>query len=162
MAAGGGLGCKKKSANNFVSPENAFSINFPKEWNIQKDFMGTVVAATSPLTGPEDKIRENINIIVSDSQGTSDTKAYADASFEGSKPLLTDYQLFERGNTRHGDIHSEWAIFSHRLGEIQLKTMTHILLKNGKSYIITCSAAPESFDSYRPQFEEIVKTFKFE
>lgn len=162
LATGAGISCTKKSSNNFVSPENGFSINLPKDWEVKKGFMGTVVATMSPQMGPEDSFRENINIIVTDAEGAADLKAYADATFESSKSLLTDYQLFERGNTHHGDSHSEWAIFSHRQGDSTLKTMTHLLVNKGKTVIITSSGTPESFDAYRPQFEEIVKTFKFE
>lgn len=162
LAMGVGVGCKKKSANNFVSPENGFSINLPKDWEVKKDFMGTVVATMSPQTGAEDTFRENLNIIVTDAEGATDLKAYADATFDSTKTMLTDFQLSERGNTQQGNIHSEWAVFSHRQGDSTLKTMTHILLSKGKTYIVTSTGTPESFDTYRPQFDEIVKTFKFE
>jgi hypothetical protein len=48
------------------------------------------------------------------------------------------------------------------MGQINVKEMLYLAVKGNRSYAITCSATPDSFDAYKAQFERIVGTFRFE
>ena len=63
--------------------------------------------------------------------------------------------------TRETD-EAKWLIYSHRMGTVNLKVLQYIMVRNLRAYVITCSAAPDTFAQYQAKFKAIAQTFRFE
>jgi len=76
-------GCgKKKEPGRYYSNEKNFSIRFPDDWDIQENYMGTVVRAAAPLKDAASNFRNSINIVVEEIPENMDLDSYVDSGIE--------------------------------------------------------------------------------
>ena len=145
----------------FVDKLNGFSIELPAGWEQQKDQMGSAIMAISPMDGPKDTFRENINVVVEVLKEKLTTKDYFNASQEVIKKVFTDFKSEKSGQTKIDGHDFMWTIFSHRLGTVRARVLQYVVVNKDKAYVITCSSEPDKFNQYMPKFEASIKTFKF-
>jgi len=143
-----------------VFKDKTFAITLPKGWEQQKDVMGAVVVAISPQEGSKDTFRENINVVVENLTQQMTPKAYYEASFNILKKLFTDFKLEKKGTEKLAGKEFYWSVFGHKMGNIKAKVLQYMSVEGLKAYVITCSAAPEKFDKFKPVFEASVRSFK--
>ena len=145
----------------FVDKLNGFSIDLPVGWEQQKDQMGSAIMAISPMDGPKDSFRENINVVVESLKEKLTTKDYFQASQDVIKKVFTDFKSEKSGQTKIDGHDFMWTIFSHRLGTVRARVLQYVAVNKDKAYVITCSSEPDKFNQYMPKFEGSIKTFKF-
>jgi hypothetical protein len=152
----------------YLSKEKGFSIALPKGWEIKEKVMGSSVIAVIPsANNNSDQFRENINVVVEPLPQAMNTKTYFTESMKVLKKLFTDFKLEKSG---HGPLDRQvatndktdtyWSVFTHRMGKVRAKVMQYMMVKGNQAYVITCSAAPGTFDKLRPVFEASAKSFK--
>jgi len=148
--------------NRYTNKDKGFSITFPADWERKEGQMGTIVLALSPQEGPADQFRENVNVTIEDLPKTLSSDEYVEACLGTLRKVLTDLQEHENSAMNVADAPAKRLIFSHRMDAVKVKAMQCVLVKGTRGYVITCSAAPDQFDTYRPKFDEIVQSFRFE
>ena len=146
----------------YYKKQEGFSIRFPAEWEQKENVMGTVVIALSPAQGADDAFRENVNVTVETLQSPMDLEKYLELSMANLKDLLSAGQEPEVSDTTLGGEKAKRVVYQTTMGQINVKEMLYLAVKGNRSYAITCSATPDSFDAYKAQFERIVGTFRFE
>ena len=82
---------------NYHIPNYSVEFNYPKDWEIKENYMGTIAMIFSPQENIYDDFRENININVEDLTGMSITlEQYSNASILNLKKLITKFRVLER------------------------------------------------------------------
>jgi serine/threonine-protein kinase len=145
-----------------VSKDAGYSIQFPKEWEVMKGVMGTDVVALAPSKDPEDLFRENVNIIFANLDSPISRKDYYDYNLKSLSQLLTDFDLEENLDVQLDGMEAKKIVFTHTLGVVNAKVMQFLMIDGQKAYVLTFTADPLDFDKYRPKFEEIANSFKFQ
>jgi len=148
--------------DRYTNKEKGFSIKFPADWERKEGMMGTAVLALSPQEGTADQFRVNVNVTIEDLPKTLSLDEYVAAALGALRKVLTDLEEHENSAMNVAGTPAKRLIFSHRMGAIKVKAMQCVLVKGTRGYVITCSAAPDQFDNYRPKFDEIVQSFRFE
>src|SRR5688572_12714987 len=74
-----------------------FSIQYPSEWTLdQSGQMGTKYLFFSPLESPDDKFRENVNVMVQDITGYNlNLSGYAKLSEEQIRTMFVNAKIIE-------------------------------------------------------------------
>ena len=154
-------GCGKKShmaGNRYCNPANGFSIELPPEWERREGFMGSVVCATRPQDGAAGGFRENVNVVVEKLPGSTGLKQYHE---QGLKDLA-GFSVSESGDATPGGVPAKWVLYARRAGPLDLEVLVYFLVREGRGYVITCTATKDAMPQHRKRFEEIVGTFKAE
>ncbi|MCK4420547.1 hypothetical protein KAW48_02025 [candidate division WOR-3 bacterium] len=160
-------GCGTKSPpepGRYYNKGKGFSIKFPGEWEI-KEGPGQeepAVEATSPWENEADMFSEFIAIYVDELPGTTSLKDYFNELNFNTENDLAHYQEKERGNISIDNTDTKWIIFTYTLAEGAMQSISYLLIKDNKAYMISCNSEPEKFDMYRSKFKEAVQTFRFE
>lgn len=153
------------STSRFVDKGRGFSIALPSGWQQDKDALGTVVMALSQKEGKSDNFRENINVVVEALSGKMSSKEYFDASQAAIKKVFHDqsFRLEKAGKEKLANNEFYWSVYTHKTPAGSLaKVLQYVTVKDLRAYIITCSAAPDRFNKYRPTFDTSLKSFRFE
>lgn len=148
-------------SQNYVNKDKGYSIVFPKNWEMKEKFMGLDVFALSPLEGDKDAFRENVNIITEDLSNPMSLDEYYSMGLVNLKTLLADFKEIDSGTIDVNGIPMKWIVYDHRMGEVRARVLQFIAVKDRRAFVITFSAMPDDFAKYRPAFEQIGKTFKF-
>lgn len=138
-----------------------YSITAPDNW-IKKDTVmeGTkLTTITSPLEGPGDDFRENVNIITEAAKGYS-YKEYAAVNLKTIKRQMPDVNIISEEELKIGDEPAKAIVYSFQYGRYDLKNTAYFVARNDIGYVITCTAVIKKFDKFQTDFLTCVNSFK--
>lgn len=151
-----------------------YSIRYPANWDLeQKENTtgGTLLypfAILSPLESPEDKFRENINLVIENLKGrtiegvdggTITLDRYVELSAEQLKLQMKNYKLVENKKIENGRRKYYRSIFTWDYETFRLKVEQYYWVVNGKGYVLTFTSEQSKFAKFRGLGEKILNTF---
>jgi hypothetical protein len=125
-------------------------------------------AILSPLESPEDKFRENINLVIENLKGrtiegvdggTITLDRYVKFGIEQLKSQTRNYQLIESKKIENGRRKYYRSIFTFDSEAFRLKTEQYYWVVNGKGYVLTFASEQSKFAKFRGIGEKILNTF---
>jgi serine/threonine-protein kinase len=137
-----------------------FSVKYPADWEPKEGEYGTTFMALSPVENETDAFRENFNIVYNEYPTAYTLEDYFDASLEGLKKFLTDFQVLDKGKAVINNRESRWIMYLHRMGEIKVKVKQYFFVNGKRTYILTFSAEPNSYERFHGHFEAIAASFQ--
>jgi len=142
--------------------KHRFSILFPRSWQRENDYQGTVVLARSPLRGPEDKFQENINVVAVKLPQKISLEMYFEINeqeimriFPGAKFDISQSEIFA------GRFRGKQLAFSSKIDETSLRILTATWIRDEWAYAVTCTGRLEEFSRYQPTFKKIMESLRF-
>lgn len=141
-----------------------FTIQFPEKWEMRKGMAGMDVVGISPLDGPNDKFRENVNIASQFVDQPIDLKAFFDEGQKALSEQLPGFKLIGVGDLTVQGLPVKWIEFTQKSGNLEANVKQFYIIADGgkRAYIITGAAPPDSFDNFKPVMQKIVESFRFE
>ncbi|MGA2624668.1 MAG: DcrB-related protein [Bacteroidota bacterium] len=155
-------GCATKDPDRYYNDREGFSMKFPAAWEKKEGFLGTKIIAWVPRNGSADQFREDVNVTVDRLPKALTLDEYFQQSLINMKRVLTDFQDQEKGQGFIDDYDAKWMVYTHRLGGSTFKVLAYMIVKDDRGYVITCTALPDRFYTFRSQFEDIARSFQFE
>ncbi len=155
-------GCSSKQPDRYYNSKDDFSIKFPKGWENKEGFMRTDIISLSPKTNAKDQFRENVNVVVEQLPDGMNLSKYFDANLPKLSNVIQNFQEIDAGTAIINDNEAEWLIYTGNIGTSNLKSKQYYMVYNGKGYVITCTATPETYNNYKNIFDETVQSFQFE
>ena len=148
---------------HYTDTLNHFSIDYPANWNyeampVQK---GVVFSATK-IPVSKDSARDNINVSIIPTPTKTLEKTFADyLRYLGTMP---DYKVVETGDTTLNGTPFKWLL-AHAINMYDQKTTMRnynlVTIRNGKTFILTGTTFPHTYNEIRPLFDKIANSFKF-
>jgi len=139
-----------------------FSISYPESWQLDssKRFVSAIMFY-SPIEGPEDKFRENVNVMLQDLRGRN-------INLDEYKKI-TDDQISAMGEkagmirsvvekTANGSQYSTEYQMTVNGVEVHVKQVC--VIKEEVAYLATFTAKPDTFDRYLPIGTAMLQSFK--
>ena len=156
-------GCQKgqPEPGRYYSKSDGFSLVFPPGWARKENVMGTTVMAMRPEEAGEE-FRENVNVVVERLASPMDVGEYLSLSLANLSRLLAEGAELEVADAELGGAPAKRIIYETTLGQVRVKGLLVLAVKGQRGYAMTCSATPETFETFRPTFDEIAGTFRFE
>ncbi len=157
-------GCgKKKTVNNTTFAGKNYGMKFPDTWEINDSgAMGTDIVGLSPVEGPSDKFRENINVVLENVPTSLPEKDYLDLSLKNLTEGLGIKPGLKFTKTKVGSAEGYHLHYTAKIGEIEVDNDLYIVIKNGGSYIITCSNSKGKRDAFKSVMDSVIATFSVE
>lgn len=146
----------------FGSSDYPFSIEYPANWESQRDSFGAVIIVLSPLTDSDDQFAENVNVVVEDLGGADLTlDEYVDLAVAQLESFIPGFLISDEFAAEMGDQPSWFIVYTGVQDGDAYKWAQEIALFEGSAYIITYTGAPDGFDLYLPHALAIFESFEF-
>jgi hypothetical protein len=138
-----------------------YSIMAPAGWEKKDTTISDSPFTTikSPLEGDNDNFRENLTVTTENTQG-ADLTAYVDLSRANLLKQYPSAEILTDGETTINGVPAKWLVYSFNYSGYDLKNTVYIMVKNGMSYVVTCTALKNTFDKYQADFKTCVNSFK--
>lgn len=132
-----------------------YKLKYPETWELNTSgLQGTKFILFAHIEGAP--FRDNINLIVQDLPDEDFTlQKYVEISEGQVKQFITgsDIIFSETSNSRHK------MIYTGSLGQLKLKWQQYLWVKNNKAYVLTFTAAQDSYDKKVDMATEIMDSF---
>lgn len=149
----------KEDLNTYQCSKNRFSLGIPDSWSRSQGYMGTALIAMSKPEHKNDQFRENLCVVVEPLPQKMGLDSYYAENIENMKKLLTDLRIFKSGTSSLNGQKARWIVYSYRMGALRSKGKCYLMVKNGKGYALTFTAAPVQYERYSKFFDKIANTF---
>ncbi|NOT35865.1 MAG: hypothetical protein HOP11_00645 [Saprospiraceae bacterium] len=140
-----------------------YSIHYPSSWEFNKGgHMNTHFILMSPTESTEDKLSENVNLIVQDmgnqpitlSQYVGLSTAQVTAQLKDGTILLNERKSINDSEYHH-------LIYSGKMGDLHLVFNQHVRIKDNNVYVLTFTCEFAKMSQWQTIGEEVMKTFSF-
>lgn len=145
---------------SYIDEISKISIEYPLGWKYQASPVTSFILIR-PLEEEDQVFRENINLIINDSQDLK-LKEYVGAAKMQLKSQLPNYKVLSTEYIELGGKKYAQIIYQHDAQNLPLQVAYYILLHKGKSYNLTCSTTRDNFETYLPVFKKMVSSFTVE
>ena len=142
-----------------------FSLSFPSGWEFQEGpTEGPAVQGLKVLGIPEGSHRAAVNVTVESLHPPLDVRTYRRRGIVIHGGHLPEYVPIGEGIERFANVEAPWIHYTYVAGpkRKQFQAWQFYLIRGSRGYVITCTADPAAFERFRPDFEEIVRSFRFE
>jgi hypothetical protein len=145
-----------------VLNETSYSIQYPDSWEINKSGqMGSSFFIISKLTSPQDKFRENVNLMIESLQGQKINLDKYVAISEGQlKTVITNGNIIESKRVKSNGHEFHKIIFTGDQGVFKLRFTQYYWVLNGQAYVLTFTCERTQFDNYKLTGERILNSFR--
>jgi len=150
---------------NFTLYKNlvyGLQIGYPVNWEMQEDFLGSIVMFLSPLENDLDIFQENVNIITEDlPDGNITVDEYVDVSLAQIEALVLDFNLLEsKSLTLNGNPAYKIVYTGSGDGGEQIEWLQVLTIKDTTAYVITFTAEVGAYSNYESVIDEMINTFE--
>ena len=145
----------------YTNSEYGFSCDYPKDWDVEEDLAGVVVAFAGPLAGEYDYM-VNINIVTEELTSKMTVEDYGRMGELHLKKAWPDYVNVHEYTTTISGLPAIVRTVTATVTDFPLKDIQAFLIKDKVAYIITYDVTVDSHDEYADCFELVISTFKFE
>ena len=149
----------------YTNSEYGFSIEYPTDWDLEEDYMGTVVFFAGPLL--ENRYMVNVNVLIEEVPEEMTVRDCAKAFVLTAKKTYENFQKIEEYKTTTidgDDAIVDVITLTITEGEqvFALKDATAMIVRDKKAYGITYDVLENYHDEYLYSFNEAIRTFKFQ
>lgn len=143
----------------YVDDDKGFSIEFPAEWYVKKNFMQSEVWADSPPDA------NGLSLSIFISTEAVPPGVTLDTAFNFVvETIIGQYgkemSIGEKGATNINGLQFRWFIIEAAQGQTRIKTITYITVSSNWIYAISAGGEAGHFDSYKPVLDQIIRTFR--
>ena len=147
--------------STYSNEAEKIKFQYPSNWAIKENQMGSLVAFVSPRESESDSFMENVNLLLENTPPDTSLEKYNSYGLEMLKKVVTDFNIIESNDTTLGGLPASNMIYTGRMGEFNLKYFQVWTLKDGKAYVCTYTADQKSFDKYLPVAKNVIDSLKF-
>ena len=145
-----------------VLNETNYSIQYPDNWELNKSGqMGSSFFIFSKTTSPQDKFRENVNLIIQSLQGQKiDLDKYVEISEGQIKTMITNGNIIESKRLKINGHEFQKVRYTGDQGIFKLKFEQYYWVLNGQAYVLTFTCEKNQFETYKQTGEKILNSFR--
>jgi len=149
----------------YSNSEHGFSVGYPKDWDVQEEFMGTIVMFVGPV---EEETGGAINVNI----GAAESAEFPEVTLEEYVRLFKlriaeaaeNYEELDEYDAVVDDLAAIVWTWKEDLGGNTLTLMVTmaVFVKENVAYKVAYLSTSESHDDYLDRFELVLSTFKFD
>ena len=152
-------------ANAVDNQEHHFRLTYPAE--LKPMDLATprmFVKLGSQADGPNDIFRESLSVNI-EAKGLANVSL--EQAFKGMSGSMTKHgiKILESTDAKLGGLEAKRIVYTHSLklpgGQVQVKAVMYMLLKNGVSYSVDIRATDQTFETFLPIGQKVVDSFRW-
>lgn len=153
-----------KAFNTYVNEQHGISVGYPGDWKILDGFMSTVVSFLSPLTGPEDNLTENANILVESYEpGKAPTLRESTDRAMQQLEALEGFTIHNMNRSAIVDVYPAVSLTYSAGNSDQMLTFKQVwTMHKNALYVFTFAASPQTYREYVGAFEKMMATVELD
>ena len=155
-------GCTNKEPGRYYNDEKAFSIVVPDDWQQSEDFMGVDFMAMSPIKNVQDTFSENMNVITEDLGLEISLEDYYTMSIQNLDVIMDNYTITEEGAATIGGQPAKYLKYDYEVNGLKIDIVTYLTMNGKQAYVLNFGASPDTAEEFKPIFDEMVASFRFE
>jgi hypothetical protein len=139
-----------------------FALQYPSNWDVNTTGkMGTALLVLSPLENEADNFKENVNVLIQEQQGITNTlenyRKVTELQFadKANNCNVLESEIFTNNHSRFYK-----ALYTMKYGETMLKISAVCFIKNNKAYLATFTTTVDTYLQYKPIGDKILATFQ--
>jgi len=145
----------------YRNDNNKYSVSYPANW-LKKDVAKLDLFISPPLKKEEQSGPATVNFTSEEVPSDINLTEFYNESVKSLTNELKNVKIESTGDRILDGVKTRWIVYTHVLQSITYKVMQIFIINYSHLYLITASAPAEDFDLYRPEFESVISTFKFE
>jgi len=147
---------------SFFSRGGYFSISYPDNWELSTlQIPGIYFQAFSPKEGPNDRFRENVNVVIEDLNGRQvSEQQYVDATKKKLMLNVKEFYLIKAGETMIGSYKAYEILYTGKLNLYNFKFKAVIVIYEKKAFVLTYSSDLISYDKFYPETNKIMNSIR--
>lgn len=141
--------------------KDAFSIQYPETWELQiTEKQGSKFILYSEME-ENDSFRENINLLAQNVKGMNMTMdKFAKMSEDQIKTMVQGGEVLKSERVENGKYHQHLMIWKGTIRNINMMFKQYFYLKDDRTYILTYTALPETFEKFLKEGQPVLESFK--
>ena len=138
-----------------------YEIQYPLNWEIDKSGqMGMSFILLSVQTSPQDKFRENVNLLTQNLTGLNiDMDAFVKISEEQVRAMFRGGKIYESKRLKRNGKSFHKLLYSGSQGSFLFKIQQYYWVENEKAYVLTFTCEAAAFDAYIETGDKIMNSF---
>lgn len=147
---------------NYRNNTHKFSIRFPRGWERLENTPGVTVMFRTPLSGKNDKFRENVNVVANELPETIDLTTMFDLNKSAILKLLPGVKLdVKEGEIFAGRSKGKYLAFTNKAENLDIAVKTAVWVKDKRVYVVTATAQAKDLHKYASIFNNIMGSLRF-
>ncbi len=149
--------------------EHGFLVRYPQGWKAQEmkqenyGKLSSIILFLSPLEGEKDVSRENINLVVEELAPSPQTlEGYTAAAIALEQELFDEYTLTASHDLQIAGLSAHRITYTAAVNGGSTTAFEQIwFIRDGKAYVWSLAALPESYDRYAQTFRLMLDSLSF-
>lgn len=152
---------KQYRFREYRNERKGFSVKYPAAWAFEENKNGAAVIFFSPTETELDFFRENVNVVVQETQGEPKTlRQYSDLAIKQMELVFEkNFVLLESMPIRFAGREGYKIVFLGKGPDTELKYMCVWTLDGVKAYQLTYTALSSQYDRYVSKMKRMVRSF---
>jgi hypothetical protein len=146
----------------YENKQHGFSLTVPARWEVTEDTLMCAAMFRSPREGSSDKFCENVNVVIVPMLAGGDLAAHCGVELEALRTFFAGFALKERGRAPRGLPSARWLVYERDSEVGRLKHLVYFVPDGRRVFVMTATARPASFVTYRGTFESILQSFELD
>lgn len=152
-----GAGESPESATHLTLNTDYYSVEYPAGW--EKVEQGALISFRTSQSGPDDTFLDNVVVDLSQAQAGLTLDEHVEGAIEALPGAISDFNLLEVGFAKLSGIDARRLVYTGSSGSASLKFTQVIAISDGIMYVITYSAAEDSYSDYLGELYDILSSF---
>jgi len=145
-----------------VSVDN-YTITYPPTWTLDNsERMGMILQLFSPLSSPDDKFSDNVNLVIQNLTGQpiKSLDQYTKLSENQILTMMTDSKILSSERLNSNGQEFQKITYTAQQGIYKLKFQQYYFIKNELAYVLTFTCVADEFEKYHAIGDKIMDSFR--
>jgi hypothetical protein len=154
-------GCDSFSWRKYNNREHRFSLNIPKDWQVDNDAKDAALVIYIPKADPRDLFVSNIRVVMEDLPAPMDLATYYDINREEFRQIFKKMGDVTEGQGMTGLVRYQWLAFTAPLSDkLLIRAISSVWIKGKRVYILTCVMDLRRSKDIEPMFRKMLSSFR--
>lgn len=146
--------------NLYTDSAKGFSFNYPRNWTKSEAGDSVAVSFVSPQAVRQGGIPASINVTTEDIPGSYSLQEYTKAAMEGLKDYIQDVSIKEEKDITINGKQGHMIVYTGTVSGKNFMWMQAWTVARNRAYIVTYSAEPNSFNTYKSAADASVQSLR--
>lgn len=150
----------KEDLKTYVNKEKKYEIQYPKSWQTRAASDQFDLVLVAPPKPSEKQISATMNLLSEQVGSNLTLDQFFNENIPNVMTELKEAKIENSGAQNLNGVPSKWALYTHKMNDLDLKVLQYFIIANERAYLITFSTINDEFPLYKKEFDDIAASFR--
>lgn len=151
---------QKEELKTYVNKEKKYEVQYPKSWQTRAASDQFDLVLVAPPKPSEKQISATMNLLSEHVGSALTLDQFFNENIPNVMTELKEAKIEDSGTQSLNGVTSKWALYTHRMNDLDLKVLQYFIIANERAYLITFSTINDEFPLYKNEFDDIAASFR--